>query len=172
MTQPDTIAITKSFRLAIKPAIPYYLIILPCIFILGVITKPNYISTWPLILTLMVVLVLYSVLVFTLTVVEIDVIKKEVVLIETNVLKKKKINHYPLKEVQFTYKKSKTGLYSRLVNICRLYLKDKKLIAVIPDRDGWTDDTVNDLAKGLVNAGVPKKFIGYSLIDAEINGLL
>jgi len=73
--------------------------------------------------------------------------------------------------LQYTYTKGKTSLHSRVVNICRLYLNEKEIAAIIPDRDGWTDDTVNDLAKCLVNLGVAKKFIGYGFKDAEINGL-
>jgi hypothetical protein len=73
--------------------------------------------------------------------------------------------------LQFTYKTGKPGLYHRIVDVCRLYLKDKEIAAIIPDHNGWTDETVNDLAKGLVALGVPKKFMGYSGKDAKINGL-
>ena len=169
MTQPDTIL--KSFRVELKTELPYWLIILPCFFLLGVLTKPSFISAWPLMLILTVVLVSYSILTYRLTLIEIDIIKGEAILTETNLLKNKRVESYPLKDLQFTYKKGKPGLYHRVVNICRLYLKDKEIAAIIPDHDGWTDETVNDLAKGLVNLGVPKKFIGYSFKDAEINGL-
>jgi hypothetical protein len=108
---------------------------------------------------------------YRLNLIEIDTMNGEAILTETNLLSQKKVRSYPLSELQFTYKTGKTSLYSRVVNICRLYLKDKEIAAIIPDQDGWTDDTVNDLAKGLVNLGVSKKFIGYSLKDAEINGL-
>ena len=169
MTQPDTIL--KSFRVELKTELPYWLVILPGIFLFGVITEPSFISTWPLMLILTVLLVTYSVLMYRLNLIEIDTINGEAILSETNLLRNKRVKSYPLRNLQFTYKKGKTSLYGRVVNICRLYLNDKEIAAIIPDHDGWTDDTVNDLVKGLVNLGVSKKFIGYSSKDAEINGL-
>jgi hypothetical protein len=169
MTQPD--AIPKSFRVELKTELPYWLVILPGIFLFGVITKPSFISTWPLMLILSVALVTWSVLTYRLNLIEIDTMNGEATLTKTNLLRKKRVRSYTLSDLQFTYKKGKTSLYSRVVNICRLYLNDKEIAAIIPDQDGWTDDTVNDLARGLVNLNVSKKFIGYSAKDAEINGL-
>lgn len=122
-------------------------------------------------LLLAFILITYSALTYRLNLIEIDTIKGEVTLTETNLLKSKRAKKYPLREIQFTYKKGKTGLYHRVVNICRLYQSDKEIAAVIPDQDGWTDETVNDLAKGLVTFGVPKKFLGYNFKDAQINCL-
>ncbi|OQP67668.1 hypothetical protein [Niastella populi] len=167
MTQPDTIA--KSFRIELKTEIPYWLIILPSLFLLGIITKPEFIMVWPFALLLTVVLLFYSASTFRLT--SIDINKGEAILTETNLLKSKRIKSYPVRDLQFTYKIGKPGLRHRVVNICRLYLKDKEVASIIPDHDGWTDDTVNDLAKGLASLGVAKKFIGYGSKDAEINGL-
>jgi hypothetical protein len=120
---------------------------------------------------LTVVLVTYSVLMYRLNLIEIDTLNREAILTETNLIGHKRVKSYPLGNLQFTYTKGKTSLYSRVVNICRLFLNDKEIAAIIPDHDGWTDDTVNDLAKGLVDLGVSKKFIGYSSKDIEINGL-
>lgn len=169
MTQPDTIY--KSFRVKLKTELPYWLVSLPGIFLFGVITNPSYISTWPLMLILSVALVIWSVFMYRLNLIEIDTMNNEVILTETNLISQKKVRSYPLSDLQLTYKTGKTSLYSRIVNICRLYLKDKEIAAIIPDQDGWTDDSVNDLVKGLVNLGVSKKFIGHSFKDAEIKGL-
>jgi hypothetical protein len=169
MTQPDTIP--KSFKVELKTEIPYWLVILLGIFLFGVVTRPKFISTWPLMLILSVALVTWSILMYRLNLIEIDTTNGEAIITETNLLNKKKIRSYPLSELQFTYKKGKTSLYSRVVNICRLYLNNKEIAAFIPDKDGWTDDTVNNLVKGLVNLGLSKKFVGYSFKDAEIDGL-
>jgi hypothetical protein len=85
MTQPDTIP--KSFRVDLKTEIPYYLIILPCMFVLGAITKAIAFSVWPAVLLLTVVLVCYSALMFRLTTIEIDTVKAKAILTETNLVK-------------------------------------------------------------------------------------
>lgn len=169
MTQPNTIP--KHFKVKLKTELPYWLVILPGIFLFGVMTKPGFISTWPLMLILTVVLVTYSVLMYRLNQIDIDALNGEVVLTETNLLKCKRVKNYKLKNLQYTYIKGKISLYSRVLNICTLYLNNKEIATITPDRDGWTDDTVNDLAKCLVGLGVPRKFIGYGVKHAEINGL-
>ena len=70
MIQPNTIP--KFFQVKLKTELPYWLVILPGIFLFGVITKPSFISTWPLMLILTVVLVTYSVLLYRLNLIEID----------------------------------------------------------------------------------------------------
>ena len=122
-------------------------------------------------LILTVSMISYSVLMYRITEIQIDAAQGQVIVTETNFLKSKREKRYPLRELQFTYKVGKPGLYHRIVNICSLYINEKLIAAIIPDHDGWTDMSVNDLAKGLVNLEIPKKFIGYSVKDAEINGL-
>jgi hypothetical protein len=169
MTQPNTSK--KAFSVELKTELPYVLIVWPALFLLCVITRPSILSAWPLMVIFIVSLLIYAILTYRLTSIEVDKVKGVVVLVETNLLKKSRSKSYPLKDLVFTYKIGKPGLRHRVVNICKLYLKDKQLAEIIPDHDGWTDDTVNDLAKGLVDLEIPKKFIGYSIKDAEINGL-
>lgn len=37
-----------------------------------------------------------------------------------------------------------------------------------PDDDLWTDEDIKILVRGLLAGGIPRKFIGYTLKDAEI----
>lgn len=169
MTQPDIMR--NSFRVELKTELPYWFVILPIIFLIGVITRSGFISSWPLMMLFLFVLVAFSVLTYRLNLIEIDAKNGEAVLTETNLVMQKKVRRFPLGELQFTCKKGKFSAYSRVVKICRLYLNDKELAVISPDRDGWTDETVNELVKGLVNFNVSKKFIGFSYKDAEIDNL-
>ena len=141
------------------------------IFLTGLLTKRITLNTWPIATTFFFAICFYSAILHQLTRVEIDSEKNELSLMKTNSLEFKKIAKYPLKEIQFTYKVGKPGRYARIRNICRLYLRDKQIAAIIPDYDGWTDASVDDLVSNLVSYGVTKKFIGYSSKDAKINGL-
>ncbi|MGB4776527.1 MAG: hypothetical protein WBP45_15220 [Daejeonella sp.] len=135
-----------------------------------IVTHPHSTGGWIFTLLLAAILIVYSALLWRLISIEIDILKEEVTLTKSNLFKSKRAKTYPLSDLQFTFKPGKPGFRDRIVNICKLYIEGKEIAAIIPDHDGWTDDTVNDLAKGLVNLGVAKKFIGYSK-DAEIYGL-
>lgn len=169
MNQSDSIS--KTYKVELKTELPYWLILLPCIFIFGLFTRKGFLETWPYMLLLTIAVLLFSVLLYRLTDIDINKTEGSVSLTETNLLRNRKTKTYPLKELQFTYKREKPGLRHRIVNVCRLYMHGKQIAELIPDCVGWTDDSVNDLAKGLQQMGVNKKFIGYSTKDAEINGL-
>ena len=78
----------------------------------------------------------------------------------------KKVN-YNLGDIEFTYKKQAVSLRSGIKNVCSIYDGDKRITQIIPTRDGWDDDEVNSLVQGLIQAGIKKKFVGYSLKDVE-----
>ena len=74
---------------------------------------------------------------------------------------------YNLDKIEFTYKRQAVLFRSGTKKVCSIYEADKRLIQIIPTRDGWDDDKVNDLVQGLIQAGIKKKFVGYSLKDVE-----
>lgn len=158
-------------KVKLKTELPYYLIGLPLLILCGVLTRPDFSSVWPFALVLTVAIATYCLLTYRLNFIEIDVIKQAIVLTEANVLQMQVKRTYPLDKLQFTYKVGKLGFRARMMNVCRLFVSGKEVAVVMPDRDGWTDETVNSLVKALVRAGVTKKFTGYSMKDATINDL-
>jgi Ca2+/Na+ antiporter len=114
------------------------------------------------------VFLLYSFLTVRLSEIQIDPQTKLLVFIYKNYLKITKKVNYNLDKIEFTYKKQAVSLRSgALKNVCSIYKGDKRIIQIIPTRDGWDDDEVNDLVQGLIQAGIKKKFVGYSLKDVE-----
>jgi Ca2+/Na+ antiporter len=110
---------------------------------------------------------LYSFLTVRLSEIQIDSKKKLLVFIYRNYLKITKRVNYNLDKIEFTYKRQAVSFRGGTKNVCSIYEADKKLIQIIPTRDGWDDDEVNDFVQGLIEAGIKKKFVGYSLKDVE-----
>jgi hypothetical protein len=110
---------------------------------------------------------LYSFLTVRLSEIQIDPKTKLLVFIYSNYLKITKRVKYNLDKIEFTYKRQAVSFRSGTKNVCSIYEADKRLIQIIPTRDGWDDDKVNDLVQGLIQAGIKKKFVGYSLKDVE-----
>jgi len=158
-------------RVDLKTELPFYLIGLPLLFLFGTLTRPNYSPNWLFALILIIVILTYNLLVYRLNAIEIDISKQTVLLIQTNLLQMHKKQSYPLGTLQFSYKLGKLSFRSRLMNICKLFVSGREVAVITPDRDGWTDKSVNDLAKALVRAGIDRKFTGYSLKDAAIKDL-
>lgn len=75
---------------------------------------------------------------------------------------------YDLKQIEFTYKRQATSLRGGIKNVCVIYHLDKRVIQIIPDDDDWGDDEIKSFVYGLIDSGIKKKFIGYSLKDVEI----
>ena len=154
-----------------KTEFPYLIIIFISIFLIGLATNRVSLNNWPIFIIFLVAIAAYSAFMYRLAYIEIDTNKNEVLLLKQNLFGLRKVARYPLKEMQYTYKIERPGLYARVRNICRLYLNKKAIAAIIPDYDGWTDDSVHELVRGLVSSGVTKKFTGFSSKDAEISGL-
>lgn len=161
----------KTFAVELKTELPFWLIFLPAVYIIGVLSRPGMLAVWPLMLLLLLAIAAYSTLVYRLNSITVDKRKGRVELGESNLLRRQRFKDYPLNALKFTYRRGKAGIRSRQINICTLYLADKKVATIMPDRDGWTDDSVHELARGLACLGVPKKFTGYSFKDAEIRDL-
>src|SRR5688572_29451300 len=120
MTHSDTIS--KSIKVKLKTELPYWLIIMPCVFLFGVLINKSFILNWPWMLGLTVVLLLFSILTYRLNSIKIDISKGEVTMTKNNLLGREKTKKYPLSNLQFAYKSGKVGLYSRTLNICTLYI--------------------------------------------------
>jgi len=110
---------------------------------------------------------LYNILTVRLTEIQIDPKTKFLVFIYRNYLKITKKVNYNLDKIEFTFKRQAVSFRGGTKNVCSIYEADKRLIQIIPTRDGWDDEEVNDLVQGLIQAGVKKKFVGYSLKDVE-----
>lgn len=74
---------------------------------------------------------------------------------------------YDLDKIEFTYKRQATSFRGGIKNVCTIYYSDKKTTQLVPDNDDWSDDEIKGLVYGLLDAGIKKKFIGYSLKDVE-----
>ena len=110
---------------------------------------------------------LYSFLTVRLSVIQIDPQAKLLIFAYRNYFNIAKKVNYNLDNIEFTYKKQAVSLRGGIKNVCSIYEGDKRIIQVIPTRDGWDGDEVNDLVQGLIQAGIKKKFVGYSLKDVE-----
>ena len=106
---------------------------------------------------------LYSFLTVRLSEVQIDPQAKLLIFTRKNYFNIAKKVNYNLDNIEFTYKKQAVSLRSGVKNVCSIYEGDKRITQVIPSRDGWDDDEVNDLVHGLIQAGIKKKFVGYNL---------
>ena len=160
-----------NFQVNLRTELPYSLFFVPSVYFIGLLTKEVSVSSWPFALGLTLVLSAFSLFIYRLNIIHIDTVKQEITLTETNLVKRQKSKTWSLNGLQFTYRVGRTSPRSRSLNILTFFINDKEVGKVIPDNHGWTDHTVNELALGLVNLGVPKKFTGYSFKDAEIKGL-
>ena len=88
-------------------------------------------------------------------------------LVYKNYLGAKKTLDYELVKIEFTYKQQATSFTGRIKNVCTIYYSDKEIARLIPDNDDWRDDEIKSIVQGLLDSGIKKKFIGYSVKDAE-----
>ena len=80
----------------------------------------------------------------------------------------KKAVKYDLKNIEFTFKVQATSFRGGIKNVCTIYNADKRVIQIIPNDDDWDETEIRNFVNGLIDAGVKKKFIGYSLKDVEL----
>ncbi len=86
----------------------------------------------------------------------------------SNYFNVKKKFDFDFKIIEFTYKKQATSFRSGIKNVCILYSSSKKIAQIIPGDDGWSEESVRAYVMDLIELGIKRKFIGYSLIDADI----
>lgn len=89
-------------------------------------------------------------------------------LIYKNYIGVKRTSKYDLDKIEFTYKQQATSFRGGIKNVCTIYYSNKKIAQLIPENEDWSNEEIKGFVCGLLNAGIKKKFVGYSLKDAEI----
>lgn len=123
---------------------------------------------WFFLVPLIVLFVLFNLI--TLRLREIALDKESAILAASykNYVGNKKKRVYALSQIEFTYKRQATSFRSGVKNICNIYHDDKIIIQLVPDNDNWSDYEIRMFVYGLIEVGVKRKFIGYSLKDVEL----
>jgi hypothetical protein len=125
-------------------------------------------NSWPFLVIFLLAFLLFNISTSRLNEIQLDEINGSIALIFKNWITLKKTVKYSLNEIEFTYKRQASSFRSGIKNICTIYHAGKKVILIIPGTDNWSDDEIRNFVHGLVECGIKKKFIGYSLKDAEI----
>ena len=125
-------------------------------------------TTWILLGILLFAFLLFSLLTSRLFEIHLDRSLGRLTLSYKNHISIKRTVSYDLKQIEFTYKRQATSFRGGIKNVCTLYHSDKKVIQIIPDNDDWDENEIRNIVSGLIEAGVKKKFIGYSLKDVEM----
>src|SRR5687767_5829358 len=99
--------------------------------------------------------------------IRLDKTYKNLTLIYKNYVGVKRIFKYDLDKIEFTYKRQATSLRGGIKNVCTIYYSEKKVTQLVPGDDDWSDDEIRGIVYGLVDAGIKKKFIGYTLKDVD-----
>ena len=155
----------------VKTEIYYNLILLTIIWIVGLILNKITLVTLPIFIIISLLLFAYSVCVYRINRIFIDSQVKKINIQKINLLKGSKKEFIDFEQLQFSFRYEKIGLRSPLVNVCKLYRKDKLIASFIPDQDGWTKNKVNELALELSKAGITRQIDKFNDREIEINGL-
>jgi Ca2+/Na+ antiporter len=124
-------------------------------------------NNWTWLILFLLLFVLYNFLTLRLNEVWLNKTNNKMTLVYKNYLGAKKTLDYELVKIEFTYKQQATSFTGRIKNVCTIYYSDKEIARLIPDNDDWRDDEIKGIVRGLLDAGIKKKFIGYSVKDAE-----
>jgi hypothetical protein len=122
---------------------------------------------WTLLIVFLLLFVAFNIITSRLNEIHLDRTNNKLTLIYKNYIGLKKTLMYDLREIEFTYKRQATSFRGGIKNVCTIYCSEKKATQLIPDNDDWSDDEIRTLVYGLLDAGIKKKFIGYSLKDVE-----
>ncbi len=121
-----------------------------------------------ILISVILLFLVFNFLTFRLYEIHLDIANSSLTLIHKNYCRLQKTKIYDLKYIEFTYKYERTSLRGGIKNVCSIYFYEKKLKALVPDEDDWCTEEINNFVCGLTEAGVKKKFVGYSLIDVDI----
>jgi len=110
---------------------------------------------------------LFNIITSRVNEIQLDPTNQGLTLIYKNYIGIKRQLKYDLRQIKFTYKRQATSFRGGLKNVCVIYSADKKVIQLVPDNDDWSDSEIKRFVYGLLNAGIKKKMIGYSLKDVE-----
>ena len=124
-------------------------------------------NSWTLLIIFLLLFVLFNFATSRLNEVWIDMTKNNLTLVYKNYIGVKRTLTYDLVKIEFTYKRQATSFRGGIKNVCTIYYADKKITQLVPDDDDWSDDKIKSVVYGFLDAGIKKKFIGYSLKDVE-----
>ena len=124
-------------------------------------------SSWTLLTIFLLLFIVFNVITSRLNEIRLDKIDSSLNLIHKNYIGIKRTFKYDLKQIEFTYKRQATSFRGGIKNVCTVYSSHKKVIQLVPDDDDWSEDEIRSFVYGLLDAGIKKKNIGYSLKDVE-----
>jgi hypothetical protein len=124
-------------------------------------------DSWPVLIVFLLLFLAYSLFTYRLSEIHLDR-SDGLALFYKNHIGIKKASKYDLSGIEFTYKKQATSLRSGIKDVCTIYNSAKKIIQIIPDDDDWDEAEIDRLVRGLIAAGIKRKFTGYGLKDVEV----
>ena len=135
----------------------------------GILLSSRFSRTgWIAVLFSLAVILIVTIFSYRLFEIQLDVLNNRLTLIYRNYLKATKIKTINFQDIEFTYKKQAVAFKGAIKNVCSIYNADKRIDRLIPDNDGWDDDEISRFVHDMIDMGVRKKFIGYSLKDVDI----
>ncbi|TWI80638.1 hypothetical protein IQ13_3317 [Lacibacter cauensis] len=146
----------------------YYIIGFVILFGLTIPLSSKFTSnSWTLPLIFLLLFLVFNFVTSRLNEVWLDKPNSNLTLLYKNYVGVKRKLKYDLDKIEFTYKRQATSFRGGIKNICTIYYSGKKVTQLIPDNDDWSDDEIRSFVYGLLETGVKKKFVGYSLKDVE-----
>lgn len=124
-------------------------------------------NSWNLLLICLLLFVVFNFTTSKLNEVWLDRTNSNLTLVYKNYIGVKSTFKYDLDRIEFTYKRQATSFRGGIKNVCTVYHSDKKVAQLIPDNDDWSDDEIRRFVCGLLENGIKKKFVGYTLKDVE-----
>lgn len=124
-------------------------------------------NSWILLVVFLLLFVVFNLTTSRLNEVWLDTTNSSLTLVYKNFIGVKRTLKHDLNNIEFTYKRQATSFRGGIKNVCTIYYSGKKITQLVPDNDDWSDDEIKDLVYGLLDTGIKKKFIGYSLKDVE-----
>jgi hypothetical protein len=125
-------------------------------------------NNWYWLIIFLLLFVLYNLTILRVNEILLDETNRDLTIIHKNYIGVKRTFKYDLDKIEFTYKQQATSFTGRIKNVCTIYYSAKEITKLIPDNDDWRDNVIKVLVYGLLEAGIKKKFIGYSVKDVEI----
>jgi hypothetical protein len=146
----------------------YYIIVFVILFGVTIPLSSRFTSnSWILLVVFLLLFVVFNLTTSRLNEVWLDTTNSSQTLVYKNFIGVKRTLKHDLNKIEFTYKRQATSFRGGIKNVCTIYYSGKKITQLVPDNDDWSDDEIKGLVYGLLDTGIKKKFIGYSLKDVE-----
>lgn len=145
----------------------YYIIGFVILFGVTIPLSARFNNSWISLIVFLLLFILFNFTTSRLNEVLFDTTNSNLTLVYKNYVGIKKTLKYDLDKIEFTYKRQATSFRGGIKNVCTIYYSGKKIAQLIPDNDDWSDDEIRSFVYGLLDNGIKKKFVGYSLKDVE-----